>query len=204
MVKNPIQPGFVNVATVESDGRLWYESGLGGCRRQVTVGGTSFVKPTLDGAFQSTCLDLAVGADNSVFVVASTTAAPAVYNLYRYDNAKGSFVLFSAKGNYQSVGVDPKGNPWVVTSDFRLWRYDGKQLVAVPGGVKPQITNAYRVTVGPTGAVYYLDIASRLFKWNNTNKSFDRVNRYGVSQVAVDSHARPWIIDSTSKLFRAR
>jgi hypothetical protein len=138
-----------------------------------------------------------------VFLVASVSGIPGV-NLYRYDKAKSGLVLFSDKGNYISVGVDPKGNPWAVTSDQRLWRYDGKQMVAVPGGIKPQISDAARVTVGPTGAVYYADAATRLYKWNNTNQSFDRVNRIEVYEVAVDADGRPWIISSPFTLFRAR
>jgi hypothetical protein len=205
---DPVQSGGASQhsGTAETNGRLWIASGYY-CFRQATLGGATFEEPWLEGGVgQDICYDLAVGANDSVFAAIRPYPGIGNGNLYRYNETKHVFTLFSDVFDftYSHVAVSPDGDPWVITSDNKLWRYDGKQFVAVAGFSKLQIDNAKRIAIGPTGAVYLVTTSAQLYKWNNTNQSFDRVNRNEVSKVAVDADGRPWIISSGNMVFRAQ
>ena len=192
--------GVVNFwTTAESNGRLWhYNSGGLGCYRQTAPNTNNWQAPFIEGGImQDICYHFSIGANNSVFAIIRTTAdPPAARSLYRYDENKRVFVLFSDEYLFSKVAVDPNGNPWVITTDNRIWRHDGKKFLPLPGGGKPQKQDANWVAIGPTGAAYITDTGNNLFKWNETNKSFDRVNRTSVSSVAADAQGRPWTIES--------
>ena len=211
------QPPAVYFLTAESNGRIWFHATPGGsgdtaCWRQKTLGMNSYAEPALDGSHGTTqqwCQDLAIGADGSVFLASDSTTqsgSDKTY-LYRYDTKTGKFTLFSDKNAFQSVGVDPNGRPWVVTTDNKVWRYDGKSFVPLPGYGKPQKRDGEWIAVGPTGVVYLTDTSDRLFKWNETNKSFDRVNfpyGNGVVSVAVDGNGLPWAMTGSTEVYRAQ
>lgn len=206
----PIQPPFVFFMTAQSNGRLWYQrTDSQTCVRQRTIGENSFGGVLLDGShgtIPSYCQDLAVGADDSVFMAGSSTTEPFDDYLYRYDEQAGRFALFSDQYTFRSVGVDPDGHPWVVTTDNRVWRHDGKAFVPLPGRGQPQRRDGDRIAVGPTGVVYLVDTGGRIFKWNATNASFDRVTRSNAQGIAVDADGRPWVRDATfpAQVYRAQ
>ena len=94
-----------------------------------------------------------------------------------------------------------------MTTDNKVWRYDGKSFVPLPGYGKPQKRDGEWIAVGPTGVVYLTDTSDRLFKWNETNKSFDRVNfpyGNGVVSVAVDGNGLPWAMTGSTEVYRAQ
>ena len=211
------QPPRVYFLTAESNGRIWFHatptgSGDTACWRQTTLGVNSYAEPALDGSHGTTaqwCQDLAIGADDTVFMAADSTTESGTNKtyLYRYDKTTGKFALFSDKYAFLSVGVDPNGQPWVVTTDHKVWRYDGKSFVPLPGNGKPQKSDGDSISVGPTGVVYLVDTSDRLFKWNGTNKSFDRVNfpyGNGAVTVSVDGSGLPWAITGSTEVYRAQ
>jgi len=55
------------------------------------------------------------------------------------------------------------------------------------------------------GTVYVRDSRNNIYKWNGTNKSFDKVDNVTATNIAVDGNGRPWIaFDTTPTIKRGK
>lgn len=124
-------------------------------------------------------IDLAIGADGSVFGLADGGA------VMRWSNAQQRFKTFP--GSLVRLAVDRDGNPWGISALGRVFRHNGQQW--------RQIHNATAVdiAVGYDGSVIIANASGRLLKLNGDQTRFEMIPGNGVA-VAVAPDGTPWTI----------
>jgi tectonin-like protein len=189
--------GFPSSVTSDSEGRVWTID-FTEILFQKKKDGSSFTSYSLPatGVFQPP--RIAIGGDGSVFAVWRTG------ELFKFNPSKKKFEKFIS-GTYRSVAVTVDGRPWVIDESTSVVKeFDGNKFVK-PGGITQL---AREISIGAGGTVYIVDgksVPFKLYRWNATNKSFDKVDETA-SHVAVDPDGRPWFLNigATGNAFRAK
>ncbi len=133
--------------------------------------------------------DLDVGPDNVVFAISSTL------QLYRYTPETGKFKRFDNKSIYVRVCSDPAGNPWIVDANEYVKYWDGDSFEH-PAKRKQRAAD---VGVGPDGSVFIVTPDFTVYRFNATNKAFDRVTlKYSgavgeLLRIDVSDQGAPWM-----------
>lgn len=189
--------GFPSSITSDSEGRVWTIDDTE-VLFQKKKDGSSFTSYSLPATGVFSPPRIAIGGDGSVFAVWKTN------ELFKFNPTKKKFEKFIS-GTYRSVAVTVDGRPWVIDeSTFVVKEFDGTKFVK-PGGITQL---AREISIGAGGTVYIVDgesVPFKLYRWNATNKSFDKVDETA-SDVAVDPDGRPWFLNigATGNAFRAK
>jgi hypothetical protein len=95
------------------------------------------------------------------------------------------------------IDVHPDGNPWIVNSSNRIYRWNGSQWIQLPG-------EATEIGIGKDGSVFILGKSSisgghKVLKWTGSTWL-----QYPGAAVAidVDTAGRPWIVNSAGNISR--
>jgi len=128
-------------------------------------------------------VDVGVGANGTAWAI-GTTPEIGGYAIYRWN---GSNNWEKIPGSALRIDVDPHGNAWVVTSGHAIFRYDGRQFVAVPGA-------ANDVGIGADGSVWVIgnDAVGKdygIYRW--TGSTWARMPGAAL-RIDVDPHGMAW------------
>ncbi len=143
--------------------------------------------------------DLAIGADDSVYVLMLPRSANGVdrgdldYELFRWNGLEFDRV----EGEGVAVAVDPDGEPWLVRNDGTIRRRVAGAWETVPG-------TARDISVGADGAVWAVGTESvedgyAVLRW--TGSAWERIDR-GATRIAVAPDGEPWITTDSGFIFR--
>ena len=141
--------------------------------------------------------DIGVGADGSVWMIGSDKFGPSNLGIYRL--AK-DFKWQKVPGGDSAVriDVDPKGNPWVVTSDHQILRWNGASWDRIPGA-------ANDIGIGADGSVWIVGndkVGAKDFTIEHwVNNAWQKVPG-GAVRVDVDDKGNPWVLSSAGGIFR--
>ena len=138
-------------------------------------------------------LDIGVGADGTVCVVGIN---PAKGGFAIYKLTKAGWQEISGQGGTR-VAVDPKGNPWVVTGQNEIYRYNGKEWKQVQG-------KARDIAIGADGTVCVLGGKAQgggysPYKWDGFN--WKKLPGAG-TRIAVDPKGNPWVVNKQNFIYR--
>ena len=193
----------LNSFDIGPNGEIWAStsspsSGLfkedNGIRTEYSVSGVS----ALNGA--SAYHSVSVGQDGTVYVSVSMGGYRYLY--YKKTNTQ-MFKKFSNLNNVRLVSVGMGGDIWIAGANFEIMRWDGSEFKE-PGKTT---FNASQLSVSKLdGTVYAVkNGTSDLYKWNASNKGFDKVNNIVIDTMVVDGEGRPWLCnDTTPVIKRAR
>lgn len=178
--------GGLNRVAVSPAGQPWGVSAQGQVFRH---DGQNWVQvPNITGA-----RDLSIGADGSVFVV--TTDG----RLLKFEVERNQFTDTRIT-RVASVGVTPRGEPWIVRDDGALMSCQSLPCQRV-GPTRP----LQRVDIGPDGSVFVIDTSTVLWRFAQKEQTFERIRGIvagaGVAEVAVGPRGRPWIVDTNSRIY---
>lgn len=144
--------------------------------------------------------DISVGPDGTVYVAVSMSGPR-----YLYYKSPGSevFKKFSTYNNVRQVSVGVGGDIWISDANIEIRRWNGSSFE------KPEnVTfSAAKISASKVDGTLYVrkNGSAELYKWNPTNKSFDKINNLTMDTFAVDGDGRPWICRDTSPVIeRAR
>lgn len=128
---------------------------------------------------------LAIGAEGSIFGLTEGGT------LLRWSNSLNGFTDFP--GSLVRIAVDSKGNPWGISSLGRVFRHTARKW--------QQILNvtASDIAAGYDGSVVIVDSSGRLFKFNDTQKTFNAISGNNAVLVALEPDGTPWTV-RTDKL----
>jgi len=181
-------PGISRIA-IEADGTLWaVDQATATLRRREKNSYVSFPGLTGVGApFFS------VGGDGSVLATSPDRT------LFRFDPAGRRWVKtpYQFPGDDTEISVDQNGRPWITDVGFNIYEYTGVGFEKRPG-------LARQVSAGATGAVYICDDALVLKRWSPTLRNWEPVLNTVCISVAVGPDGRPWIINDSGEVLRAR
>jgi streptogramin lyase len=135
---------------------------------------------------KGTAIDLAIGAEGSVFALQSDSV------LSRWSNERSRFQNFP--GTLIRIVVGPDGNPLGINTDRDIFRHDGKDWKSLK-------QKAEDIAVGADGTVIISDEQERLFRMNNSGTRFERISGKG-DKLAVAPDGAPWVIRKDDSIFR--
>jgi hypothetical protein len=137
--------------------------------------------------------DLAIGGEGSVF--AMTTDG----RLFKFDTDRNQFAD-TRIARVLSVGVTPRGEPWIVRDDGALLSCQSIPCQRV--GPPRQLQ---RVDIGPDGSVFVIDTSTVLWRYNRNEETLERIRGIfagaGVAEVSVGPRGRPWIVDTNNRIY---
>lgn len=144
--------------------------------------------------------DISVAPDGTVYVAVSISS-----QRYLYYKSPGSeaFKKFSTYNNVRKVTVGAGGDIWISDADIEIRRWNGSSFER-PENVT---FSAAEISASKVDGTLYVrkNGSSDLYKWNPSNKSFDKINNLTVDTFAVDGDGRPWICrDTTPIIERAK
>jgi hypothetical protein len=135
---------------------------------------------------------ISVGANGAVWAVGTTNASGG-YQVLKWSGSKWSVV--SGAGAV-AIAVDPKGDPYIVTSAHKIEHWAGSKWEAFTG-------TATAIAVGKDGAIWSVGTTVvpggyPVYKWSGSAwlKSAGAAVR-----VAVDPSGTPWIVNSAYKIY---
>jgi hypothetical protein len=137
--------------------------------------------------------DLDVGADGDVFAIGRPNIAGST-NGQIYTWIRGSWHAVGGAG--RRIAVDPQGIPWIVNSNYQVWRYRSGFWLQEPGVVRD-------LDIGADGSMYALGEPSwtdgRVYRWTGSNWTL-----FGGSGTAitVDRDGHPWVVNSSGQIWR--
>jgi len=137
--------------------------------------------------------DIAIAANGTVMVAGTDET------LYRYNADRAGFDRVLPAGDNVAaptgsrIALDPRGRPWTLTKDYRLWRCDRTPC-------ELQAIAARDIHIGPDGSVLVADADRKLRRLNPATGQWDFVN-VAADVVAVGPGGRPWIIDGRSQVW---
>lgn len=139
---------------------------------------------------------IAVSPDGTVYAVFYSATEN-----YIYTKAPDSEVFKKfAKTQMSKMAVGPGNDVWITDGNDYVRQWNGSSFEKRPAAGK----KAKRLAISKTdGTVYITDFSNVLYKWNGTNKSFDKVNNITALYIAVDADGRPWVnTDNTPTIKR--
>lgn len=144
--------------------------------------------------------DVATSVDGTVYVIATVSGTRYIYSKAVNSNV---FERFSSYADASQIGVGIGGDIWIIGDNNQIMRWDGARFIE-PG--KTTFLVGKLGTSKVNGEVYVVKRnTADLYKWNATNKSFDKVAKISVDTFGVDGGGRPWICnDTTPVIKRAR
>ena len=128
---------------------------------------------------------LAIGAEGSVFALTEGGT------LLRWSNGLNGFTDFP--GSLVRIAVDSKGNPWGISSLGRVFRHTGRKWQQILNVTASDIAASY------DGSVVIVDSSGRLFKFNDTQQTFNAIFGNNAALVALEPDGTPWTV-RTDKL----
>ena len=144
--------------------------------------------------------DLTVGPDGTVYVSASLDGLRFLYT--KAPNSE-NFKKMSSYQGVRLVDVGLGGDIWITDINRYLRRWNGSTFEKPTNStLKSEAISISKVN----GTLYAIEFnTGLLYKWNASNKSFDKVNNVFLSNLSVDGSGRPWICrDTTPVIERAR
>lgn len=136
--------------------------------------------------------DVGVGADGSVWVLGSNRV-PGGWGIWRFTG--GNWVQID--GGAVAVTVDPRGEPWVVNNDGRIYQRRGGQWRELPG-------RARDIGAGADGSVWVVGTDNAagghsIYRWNGS----EWVQIDGAAtRIAVGPDGNPWVVNSEGRIYR--
>ncbi|MCW2936067.1 MAG: hypothetical protein JWM19_7029, partial [Actinomycetia bacterium] len=135
---------------------------------------------------------ISVGADGVVWAI-GTTKASGGYQVLKWSGSKWSVVKGAGA---VAIAVDPKGDPYIVTSAHKIEHYTGSTWAAFTG-------TATAIAVGKDGVVWSVGTAAvsgghPVYEWSGT--AWLKSSGAAV-QVAVNPSGTPWIVNSAHKIY---
>lgn len=129
--------------------------------------------------------DIGVGANGKVWVI-GTNKEGKNFGIYRWD---GKWTKIN--GSALRIDVDPKGIPWVVTAENRIYRFNGKSWVLVPGAAKD-------IGIGGDGTVIVIGTDDSPYVWtgNAWKKMVGKAR-----QITVDRAGNPWVVNAKGAIY---
>ena len=139
--------------------------------------------------------DVAVGANGTICALTTTP----IYGGYTIVKWSGSSWT-TLPGGSSRIAVDPSGNPWVVSSDTTIWRWETNVFVQVviPSG-------ATDIGIGATGDVWVMTATGNgtgnhyIQHW--TGSGWTQIDGAGV-RITVDNTGNPWMVDAAGDVFQ--
>lgn len=129
---------------------------------------------------------LAIGADGSVYSVDTEGA------LQRWSNDQRKFRDFP--GSLSRLAVDAFGNLWGVNFRREIFRHTGNDWKNIKG-------SAVDISVTHNGDVVISDTSENLFRLNDNQTKFERINGRG-NFIAAHPSGEIWTIRKDGKIFR--
>ncbi|GAB6052865.1 hypothetical protein JCM17960_16850 [Magnetospira thiophila] len=130
-----------------------------------------------------------LGPDGTLYVSISIGDS----NRYLYYKSPDSevFKRFSTYTNVRDVAVGPGDDIWIMGDNLQVMRWTGSKFEE-PGN---STFNASSIAISKVDSTVYAkkNGTTDLYKWNATNKDFDKINNISVSTFDVDGDGRPWI-----------
>jgi hypothetical protein len=140
--------------------------------------------------------DAGVGADGTTWVVGNNPVSGG-YDIYKRNNTRWERI----PGGAIRIDVDPKGNPWIVSDNGKIFRGAGGGWSEVPGGGR-----ATDIGIGASGAVWVVG-ANRvsggyaIARYKSDNTGWELIPG-GAIRIDVDPNGNPWIVSDDGKIFR--
>jgi hypothetical protein len=178
---------------VDADGKLWITDADNNGRiyRQRQKNSSNYEILTVNVSNPSgTARDFVIGPDGTAYYIDS------MGTLYRKTSSQTAFSKM-LNGEYRKVAVGIANDVWVLTTSD-LFQIVGGQLEKRPATGSP---STFDLAGGADGSIYAAmafpsDSFIKLYKWNASNRSFDRVDR-DVSNVDVAPNGRVWVLDTS-------
>ncbi|MEM6633671.1 MAG: discoidin domain-containing protein, partial [Bacteroidota bacterium] len=112
--------------------------------------------------------------------------------VYKWDECTKSWEVFSTTPLASRIDVDVDGNPWIIATDQKIYRWNGTAFQQLPGAA---------VEIGISGnTVFVANAAGNLYQFNGS--SWNGLSRPDfVSRVDV-RNGQPWVITQTSEVYQ--
>lgn len=132
--------------------------------------------------------DLSIGSDGTVMVI---DGSDRVFELGE------PFTSFQRRpGQGRQIAVAPGGDSyWLIDSAQRIFACQSAS------GCTRQPLAANDIAIGPGGTVAIVDTSGALRRFDARAGAFELVRRADTARVALGPNDRPWIVDSTGKVF---
>lgn len=173
---------------VRKDGTLHYNSGKRGARWQ-----------------QAGVRTMDVGIGGGWVWLTNTQRSNGGGQIWRSRYTPGKWRWQRVPSALMWIDVDPRGNAWGLNDKNRIFRFDGRKWVPVPG-------QAADIGIGGNGAVW--GIASRgfnanggggqVYKYNPKIKGHWQVATGTLSRISVDPQGRPFGANSKQQIWRVQ
>jgi hypothetical protein len=139
-----------------------------------------------------TATDISVGANGAVWAV-GTVKVTGGFQVLKWSGTKWSVI---AGAGAAAIAVDPKGNPYIVTSAHKIEHWTGSKWASFTG-------SATDIAVGKDGVIWDTGTTGisggfPVYRWSGS--AWVKSSGVGV-KVAVDPNGLPWIVNSTHKIF---
>jgi hypothetical protein len=139
-----------------------------------------------------TATAISVGANGSVWAV-GTTKASGGYQVLKWSGSKWSVVKGAGA---VAIAVDPKGDPYLVTSAHKIEHYTGSKWAAFTG-------TATAIAVGKDGVLWSVGttaVSGGHPVYERSGSAWLKSSGAAV-QVAVNPSGAPWIVNSAHKIY---
>ncbi len=144
--------------------------------------------------------DIAMGGDGSIWVVgASKDDKDKDGPVFKFNEGDWKWEKFKGSGSRISVG--PKGTPWIVNSNGRIFRMKGEGWQELPGEAKD-------IGVGVDGSVWVMGNSEgskdgTCFKWDEKEWKWIKLTGAGVI-IEVDPNGVAYIVNKKGGIFRKK
>jgi len=141
---------------------------------------------------------VSVAQDGTVYVSVSMGGYRYLY--YKEPNTQVFKKFNSTLNNIRLVSVGLGGDIWIAGANFEVMRWNGSRFEE-PGRTT---FKASKLSVSKLdGTVYAVkNGTSDLYKWNASNKGFDKVNNILIDTMVVDGQGRPWLCNDTAPVIK--
>ncbi|MCB2213457.1 hypothetical protein KQI52_15180 [bacterium] len=137
--------------------------------------------------------DIAVGADGTVFIIGSESKG---HRIYKWDD--GAWADFPGS-NYKRVAVGPDGNPYVVSQDYKIYRWRNDTWQELAGA-------ATDIAVGPDGNLFIIGSESKgnnAYRWDDG--AWTKLPSNDFRNIAAGPDGQAWVTKGDDgKIFRLR
>ena len=127
--------------------------------------------------------DIAIGANNTVWIVGTDNSA------YKWD---GKAWQKRGQGVVKRIAVDPQGNPWAIAGNSSVVQLKNNAWVGAVG-------KAQDLAIGANGKMFSVDLAGNVLPWTGSN--WGQSMATGAVQIAVDPKGNPWYVAKDDSIF---